>query len=84
MDLFFFPSSSQAPLDQTKKLHKLFHLVVDMRLDSNIESKSRNNTYLNFIKIFNKLFKKNEHHQNAKFGSNIDGENRIILSLREK
>ena len=28
------------------------------RLDSNIESKSSNNTYLNIIKIFNKLFKK--------------------------
>ena len=26
-----------------------------MRLDSNIESKSSNNTYLNIIKIFNKL-----------------------------
>ena len=28
------------------------------RLDSNIESKSSNNTYLNIIEIFNKLFKK--------------------------
>ena len=28
------------------------------RLDSNIKSKSLNNTYLNIIKIFNKLFKK--------------------------
>ena len=28
-----------------------------LRLDSNIESKSLNNTYLNIIKIFNKLFK---------------------------
>ena len=28
------------------------------RLDSNIESKSSNNTYLNIIKIFNKLSKK--------------------------
>ena len=28
------------------------------RLDSNIESKSLNNTYLNIIKILNKLFKK--------------------------
>ena len=31
---------------------------VTMRLDSNIESKSSNNTYLNIIEIFNKLFKK--------------------------
>ena len=29
-----------------------------MRLDSNIESKSSNNTYLNIIEIFNKLFEK--------------------------
>ena len=29
-----------------------------MRLDSNIESKSSNNTYLNIMEIFNKLFKK--------------------------
>ena len=28
------------------------------RLHSNIESKSLNNTYLNIIEIFNKLFKK--------------------------
>ena len=28
------------------------------RLDSNIESKSTNNTYLKFIEIFNKIFKK--------------------------
>ena len=28
-----------------------------MRLDSNIKSKSLNNTYLNIIEIFNKLFK---------------------------
>ena len=28
------------------------------RLDSNIESKSLNNTYLNIIEIFKKLFKK--------------------------
>ena len=28
------------------------------RLDSNIESKSTNNTYLNFIEIFYKIFKK--------------------------
>ena len=28
------------------------------RLDSNIESKSSNNTYLNVIEIFNKLSKK--------------------------
>ena len=33
-------------------------IVVFKRLDSNIESKSSNNTYLNIIKIFNKLFKK--------------------------
>ena len=32
------------------------------RLDCNMESKSSNNTYLNIIKIFNKLFKKNKHH----------------------
>ena len=29
------------------------------RLDGNIESKSLNNTYLNIIEIFKKLFKKN-------------------------
>ena len=29
-----------------------------MRLDSNIESKSSNYTYLNIIEIFNKLYKK--------------------------
>ena len=29
-----------------------------MRLGGNIESKSSNNTYLNIIEIFNKLFKK--------------------------
>ena len=29
-----------------------------MRLDSNIESKSSNNTYFNIMEIFNKLFKK--------------------------
>ena len=29
------------------------------RLDSNIESKLSNNTYLNIIKILKKLFKKN-------------------------
>ena len=30
-------------------------LCINKRLDSNIESKSLNNTYLNIIKIFNKL-----------------------------
>ena len=33
-------------------------MVNVLRLDSNIKSKSLNNTYLNIIKIFNKLFKK--------------------------
>ena len=32
--------------------------VVELRLDSNIESKSWNSTYLNIIEIFNKLLKK--------------------------
>ena len=32
--------------------------TIQMRLDSNIESKSSNNTYFNIIEIFNKLFKK--------------------------
>ena len=46
--------------------YQLFHLDTRLenerlyykRLDSNIQSKSSNNTYLNIIKIFNKLFKK--------------------------
>ena len=50
-------------------------------LDSNIESKSTNNTYLNFIKIFYKLFKKNKHHGTAKFGCNFDFGKRFILSF---
>ena len=33
-----------------------------MRLDCNIKSKLSNNIYLNIIKIFNKIFKKNKHH----------------------
>ena len=33
-------------------------MVEILRLDSNIESKSSNNTYLNIIKIFKKLLKK--------------------------
>ena len=41
------------------------------RLDSNIESKSLKNTYLN------------KHHRIAKFGSNIDFEKRVILSVLE-
>ena len=34
------------------------NLQLVSRLDSNIESKSLNNTYLNIIEIFNKLLKK--------------------------
>ena len=34
-----------------------FYMVI-WRLDSNIDSKASNNTYLNIIKIFNKLSKK--------------------------
>ena len=51
----------------------ILHLKLsNWRLDSNIESKSSNITYLNIIKIFNKLLKKIKHHRIAKFGSNID------------
>ena len=39
-------------------LHRESLSVQLLRLDSNIISKSLNNTYLNIIKIFNKLFKK--------------------------
>ena len=46
-----------------------------MRLDSNIESKSSNNTYLNIIKIFKKLFKKI---------NIIESQNLIIKSTKEK
>ena len=35
-----------------------FKVYENQRLDSNIESKAINNTYLNIIGIFNKLFKK--------------------------
>ena len=52
------------------------------RLDSNIESKLLNNTYLNIIKIFNKLLKKIKHHQIAKFDNNIYL--RKIAILRKK
>ena len=55
----------------------------NMRLDSNIKSKSLNNTHLNIIKIFNTLFKKNLHHRIAKYGSNIDFEKRVILRVFE-
>ena len=44
------------------------------RLNSNIESKSSNSTYLNIIKISNKLFKKMNMLKNRKFSSNIDCE----------
>ena len=40
-----------------KKINK-FLTKNKERLDSNIESKSSNNTYLNIIEIFKKLFKK--------------------------
>ena len=53
-----------------------------MSLDSNIEWKSANNTYLNIIEIFNKLFKKIKHHRIAKFDNNIDL--RKIASFRQK
>ena len=53
-----------------------------MRLDSNIKSKSLNNTYLNIIEICTRLFK-NKHHRIAKFGSNVDFEKRVILSELE-
>ena len=45
-----------------------------MRLDRNIESKSLNNTYLNIIEIFNKLFFLMNIIEIAKFGSNIGSE----------
>ena len=44
-NLFIGIKSKQSP-------EKVFHLS----LDSNIESKSSNNTYLNIIEIFKKLF----------------------------
>ena len=40
------------------KLHVLLLKIRINKYDSNIESKSLNNTYLNIIKIFNKLFLK--------------------------
>ena len=49
-----------------------------MRLDSNIESKSSNNTYLNIMEILNKLF------FIIKFGCNLDFEKMVILSELEK
>ena len=45
---------------------------IDVRLDSNIEWKSLNNTYLNIIEISTKLLKKIEHHQIANFDKNFD------------
>ena len=45
------------------------------RLDSNIESKSLNNTYLNIIEIFNKLFKKL---------NIIESQNLVVTSTKAK
>ena len=59
-----------------------FLFSVLRRLDSNIESKSSNNTYLNIIEIFNKLSKKIKHYRIAKFDNNI--ELRKIAILRQK
>ena len=49
---------------------------------SNIEWKSSNNTYLNIIEIFTKLFKKIEHHRIANFYKNIDFGKITILSQK--
>ena len=46
-----------------------------MRLDTNIESKSLNNTYLNIIKTFNKLFKKL---------NIIESQNLVVTSIKAK
>ena len=46
-----------------------------VRLDSKIESKSLNNTYLNIIKIFNKIFKKL---------NIIESQNLVVTSTKAK
>ena len=58
-----FPNQESVdPLEYLEKLQgipKIFKnisLVFGLRLDSNIESKSSNYTFLNIIEIFNKLF----------------------------
>ena len=61
---------------------KTWKNLKNKRLDSNIESKSTNNTYLNIIK-YSINYLKNKHHRIAKFGNNIDFEKRVILSLLE-
>ena len=48
------------------------------RLDSNTDSVTLNNTYLNNVKIFNKLFKKDQP-RNRKFDSYTDLESGVIL-----
>ena len=48
-----------------------------MRLDSNIKSKSLNNTYLNIIKIFFSSFK------NIKFSNNINLRKQVFLSAEK-
>ena len=50
------------------------------RLDSNIESKSSNNTYLNIIKFFFQF----EDHRIRKFSNNIDFRKLGFLSEEEK
>ena len=66
-----------------KRKQNLIFKRLKMSLDSNIESKSSNNTYLNIVKIFNKLFKKMNiiKMQNLVVTST---RKRVILSLWEK
>ena len=52
-----------------------FYRLHPLRLDSNIESKSSKNTYLNIVEISNKLFKK----MNIKEMQNL-----VVTSTRKK
>ena len=55
----FLKFSDESFNSELLRLKVMFNVLLEnTRLDSNIESKSSNNTYLNVIKIFNKLFKK--------------------------
>ena len=63
---------------------KIIKINVNSTQESNIKLKSSNYTYLKIIEIFNKLFKKMNIIKMQKFGSNIDSEKRVILSLWEK